>query len=57
MSTTGGIVQTRKQKKREDIAKLCDQIAGTPNNESSKQIRTSNRRVEKRKRKQFNRSR
>lgn len=41
--------QTKRQKGREAIAKVCDEIAGTPNNQSSKRLRSINRKVDKRK--------
>ena len=39
---------TKKQKKNESFAKLCDEIAGGKS-ESGKQFRAINRRVDKRK--------
>lgn len=44
---------TRKQKKAERFAKQCDEWFGP--NEASRRWRADNRRVEKRKRKQFRR--
>lgn len=46
------MAQTRRQKKREQIAELCEQISrrfdGRPS-QSAKTLRATNRRVEKRK--------
>lgn len=40
---------TKKQKKTEAVARICEHIAGTPNNRESQQLRARNRRVEKKK--------
>lgn len=42
---------TKKQREREALAKTCDRIAGK-GNQTSQQLRGSNRHVEKRKRNQ-----
>lgn len=47
---------TKNQKKREQFAILCEQIAGGKNR-SSDELRNQNRRVEQKKRAQFKRAR
>lgn len=40
--------QTKIQQKNEYFAKLCDEISGNQKSQSSKELRSSNRRIDKR---------
>jgi hypothetical protein len=46
------VSQTKRQKENERFAKMCDAIGGE-NSQGGRELRATNRRIEKRKRQQF----